>query len=85
MFNTNKVFEYLITPEKKSVTILGDGKTKLHIEGFGTAKVYVEGAPIRLEHSAYVPDLEVILYSILEHARQQEPVLHFEEGEHKLT
>eukprot|EP00957_Ditylum_brightwellii_P074372 5650512-Ditylum_brightwellii.AAC.1 len=78
MFNTNKVFEHLITPEKKSVAILRDGKIKLPIEGFGTANVYVDGAPIRLDNSAYVPDLEVSLYFILEYACQQGTVLHCE-------
>jgi hypothetical protein len=85
MFNTNKVFEHLITPEQQSVAILGDGKTKLPIEGFGTAKIYVDGAPIKLENSAYVPDLEVSLYSILEHAHQQGTALYCEGGKHKLT
>eukprot|EP00957_Ditylum_brightwellii_P068616 5209746-Ditylum_brightwellii.AAC.1 len=60
-------------------------KQKLPIEGFGAVKVYVDSAPMKLKNSAYVPDLEVSLYSILEHARQQGTVLHCEGGKHNLT
>eukprot|EP00957_Ditylum_brightwellii_P092421 7037739-Ditylum_brightwellii.AAC.1 len=58
---------------------------KLPIGGFGLAKVYVYGAPIRLENLAYIPDLKVSLYSILEHAHWQGTVLYCERGEHKHT
>eukprot|EP00957_Ditylum_brightwellii_P062812 4766064-Ditylum_brightwellii.AAC.1 len=54
--------------EQNSIVLLGDGVSFLPVNGIGTAIIYVNSKPIILPDSFYIPDLEVTLYSILEHA-----------------
>eukprot|EP00957_Ditylum_brightwellii_P174344 13273655-Ditylum_brightwellii.AAC.1 len=68
MCNTKKAFTSLQTPKREAIVTLDDGTTSLKIEGIGTAHIYVNKEQIVLPNSIYIPELEVSLYSILEHA-----------------
>eukprot|EP00957_Ditylum_brightwellii_P155875 11865974-Ditylum_brightwellii.AAC.1 len=71
MFNTNTVFVNLLVMEQTSIVLLRDGLISLPVKGIGTTAIYVNNKPIILPNSLYVTDLEVSLYSILEHARHK--------------
>eukprot|EP00957_Ditylum_brightwellii_P048809 3703049-Ditylum_brightwellii.AAC.1 len=68
MFNTKEVFDEIHTPTKQAYAILGDGTNKLPIQGFGLATIYVNNKPVRFHRSAYNPELEMNLYSVMDHA-----------------
>jgi hypothetical protein len=76
-----KVFFSSMTPRQGQV-VLGDGKTRLKIQGIGTVNCVIEGHPLTIPDVRYVPDLAESVYSLLLHIKQPQYGLQssFEEG-----
>jgi hypothetical protein len=69
MFKEAEFFEFIV-PAKGSV-ILGDGTTKIPIEGIGAVQCNVGSHTLVLENVRYVPSLAESIYSLLIHIKQK--------------
>jgi hypothetical protein len=68
MFKEAEFFDSL-TPARRSV-ILGDGKTRLPIQGVGTVKHFIGEHLVQIENDRYIPDLSESIYSLFLHIQQ---------------
>jgi hypothetical protein len=68
MFKEQDFFESMV-PAKGSV-LLGDGTTRLAIQGVGTVICHVGEHILRLENARFVPSLSESIYSLLLHIKQ---------------
>jgi hypothetical protein len=68
MFKEKEFFEHII-PFSGHV-ILGDGQTKVNIQGIGTVKSQVGDNILHIHDVRYVPDLAESIYSLLVHIKQ---------------
>ncbi len=68
MFKGREFFSK-ITPMQGQV-ILGDGKTKLQIQGIGTVRCLIGDYQLMIENVCYVPDLAESIYSLFLHIKQ---------------
>jgi len=73
MFKEKEFFESLV-PAKGSV-ILGDGTTRLPIQGVGTVVCHVGEHLLRIENVRFVPSLSESIYSLLVHINNLDMVL----------
>jgi len=55
---------------------LGDGQTKLQIQGIGTVKCIIDGQDIFIKDFHFVPELSESIYSLLQHIKQPNHGLH---------
>jgi len=74
MFKEQEFFSSL-TPSNGSV-LLGDGKTRLQIEGVGTVQCWIDNHKISIENVRYVPTLGESIYSLLTHIKHPGHGLH---------
>jgi hypothetical protein len=74
MFKEKEFFRSL-TPSNGSV-LLGDGKTRLQIEGVGTVQCMIDNDLLVIPNVRYVPSLGESIYSLLTHIKQQNHGLH---------
>eukprot|EP00957_Ditylum_brightwellii_P084437 6421004-Ditylum_brightwellii.AAC.1 len=49
------------------VVVLGDGKTRLKVKGFGTIQMWMKNEVFRLKNVLYVPELDDTLFSMILH------------------
>jgi len=68
MFKEKEFFTFL-QPTSGSV-LLGDGKTRLSIQGIGTVQCYIDKNLVTLEDVRFIPDLGESVYSLLLHIKQ---------------
>ena len=82
MFKETEFFED-ITPFSGHV-ILGDGKTKLNIQGIGTVLCRIGDNVLQINDVQYVPELVESIYSLLLHIKQPQHGLQstFDQGLH---
>jgi hypothetical protein len=65
----NLAFFYSMIPTMGHV-ILGDGQTKLSIQGIGSIKWIIDDHELMIDNVHYVPDLSESIYSLLQHIKQ---------------
>jgi hypothetical protein len=56
--------------------ILGDGQTKLPIQGIGSIKCKIEDQDLVVHNVRFVPDLSESIYSLLQHIKQPQHGIH---------
>jgi hypothetical protein len=68
MFNDRKFFSSM-QPSQGHV-ILGDGTTKIPIQGIGTVTCNIHGNILQIQDVRFVPGLSESIYSLLQHIKQ---------------